>query len=302
MAVTEVPCLKEEFLMDMNETPDDFDVRSVVFVAHRGNVPGYPENTMAAFTEAAKSGIALIELDLRGTRDGQIVVIHDATLDRTTNGKGRVADFTLEELKRLDAGQGEKIPAFEEVLQLLSGTAVKLLLDIKEGPGLDKKKVVGMIENRNALLNVIVGPRSIADLQTFKALNPNLRTLGFIPGIDDIDPFVVAGIDIIRLWSKWVDANPQLIVKCHELNRPVWVMTQDFTRTEFEKLIKYGVDGIISDPSDAHSLFGDGPFGRICRGDLHLCGAGAEVELKTRCQRLQKNTSDFRLMPFAYPK
>lgn len=232
---------------------------TVAFVAHRGGiVPGYPENTIAAFRQAIKHGAEVIEIDLRGTKDGEVVIMHDETLDRTTNGKGKVIDYTLEELKKLDAGAGERILTYEEVLQLVAGTGVKLLLDIKESPVLDKRKVVRLTDKYNAALNVIVGPRNLDDLRAFRALNPNLRTLGFIRNIEDIEPFAQAGVDIIRLWPKWIYANPNLVQKVHQLGKPVWTTANDAPREELEKLIRLGVNGILSDlPEVMNKLLAD---------------------------------------------
>lgn len=232
---------------------------SVAFVAHRGGiVPGYPENTLSAYRQAIKHGAEVIEIDLRGTKDGEVVILHDETLERTTNGKGRVTDHTLAELKALDAGAGERIPTYEEVLQLISGTGVKLLLDIKESPALDKRKVVRLTEKYNAALNVIVGPRNLEDLRSFRALNPNLRTLGFIKNPEDMEPFAQAGIDIIRLWPKWIYAEPQLVTKVHQLGRPVWTTANDAPREELEKLVRLGVNGILSDlPEVMNSMLAD---------------------------------------------
>jgi len=82
--------------------------RSVAFAAHRGGiVPGYPENTIAAFRQAIKVGAEVLEVDLRGAKDGHVVIIHDKTLDRTTNGAGRATDHTLAELKRRRGGRAE---------------------------------------------------------------------------------------------------------------------------------------------------------------------------------------------------
>ena len=226
----------------------DWPEWNVVFVAHRGGiVPGYPENTLAAFRQAVKHGAEVIEVDLRGTKDGEVVIMHDETLDRTTNGKGKVTDYTLAELKKLDAGGGERIPTYEEALQFVAGTGVKLLLDIKESPVLDKRKVVRLTDKYNSALNVIVGLRNLDDLRAFRALNPNLRTLGFIPDIKDIGPFAQAGVDIIRLWPKWIYATSELVKKVHQLGKPVWTTANDAPREELEKLIKLGVNGIISD-------------------------------------------------------
>lgn len=226
----------------------DWPEWAVAFVAHRGGiVAGSPENTIAAFRQAIRHGAEVIEIDLRGTRDGEIVIMHDATLDRTTNGKGRVGDRTLAELKTLDAGGGERIPTYEEVLQLVAGSGVKLLLDIKESPLLDKRKAVRLTEKYGAALDVIVGPRNLDDLAAFRALNPNLRTLGFVATVRDIEPFAQAGVDIIRLWPEWIAADPGLVKKVHQLGRPVWSTVNDAPRAEVEKLIALGVNGILSD-------------------------------------------------------
>ncbi len=221
---------------------------SVVFVAHRGGiVPGYPENTLAAFRQAIEQGVQVIEIDLRGTGDGEVVIMHDATVDRTTDGQGPVAGKTLAELRQLDAGRGERIPTYAEVLQLVAGSGVKLLLDIKESPALDKRAVVRLTGAHDAALNVIVGARTLHDLRIFQALDPNLRTLGFVEGVEDIERFVEAGIDIIRLWPAWIDRDPGLVKKVHALGKPVWVTAGASPRAELERLITLGINGILSD-------------------------------------------------------
>jgi glycerophosphoryl diester phosphodiesterase len=220
----------------------------VAFVAHRGGiVRGYPENTIAAYRRAVSLGVHAIEIDLRGTSDGEIVIMHDETLHRTTNGKGKVSAHALAELRKLDAGGGERIPTYEEALKIVAGTGVQLLLDIKEGRTLDKDRVVRLTERYHAVLNVIVGPRSLDDLRAFQSLNPNLRTLGFVPDTASIEPFVAAGVDIIRLWPDWIKADPGIVSRVHALGMPVWVTAADAPREELEKLIALGVDGILTD-------------------------------------------------------
>lgn len=99
---------------------------NIFVAAHRGWSEKYPENTMLAFRKAAELGVDQIEMDVRVTKDGQLVVFHDETVDRVTNGTGKVCDFTLEELRQLDAGikkgqefAGEKIPTFVEFLEFV---------------------------------------------------------------------------------------------------------------------------------------------------------------------------------------
>lgn len=125
--------------------PDD----SLLVMAHQGGDGERPSNTMMAFEHAAELGVDALEMDVHSTRDGVLVVIHDATIDRTTDGSGRVNDFTFEELQQFDAGydwptlaeeshrtdrpfrgQGAKIPALEEVLA--SFPEMRMLIEIKQ--------------------------------------------------------------------------------------------------------------------------------------------------------------------------
>lgn len=94
--------------------------------AHRGGGAVYPENTLPALREAVRLGVSMVEFDLALTRDGELVLMHDRTVDRTTNGHGRVSDFTLAQLRQLDAGAwknprfaGTRLPTFEEALAVL---------------------------------------------------------------------------------------------------------------------------------------------------------------------------------------
>lgn len=225
---------------------------SVVNVAHRGGIaPGQPENTLETFRRAMAVGAHALEIDLRGTKDGRVVVLHDETLERTTDGTGPVTARTLAELRRLDAGNGARIPTYEEVLDLVSGTGVQLLLDIKVSPMLDKARVVRLTESRRAVLGVIVGVRTLDDLRAFRALNPNLRTLGFVPDPDDVDSFLDAGADIIRLWPEWIDADPRAVQRIHERNRPVWVTAGDMPPEGLAGLVAVGVNGILTDRPEA---------------------------------------------------
>src|SRR4030066_2090571 len=90
-------------------------------IGHRGARAYEPENTLRSFREALEIGVDAVEFDVRKTRDNHLVVIHDADVKRTTNGKGLVADLTLKEIKDLSTGKGEKIPTLEEALEFLEG-------------------------------------------------------------------------------------------------------------------------------------------------------------------------------------
>lgn len=103
--------------------------------AHRGDSAAYPENTLLAFQKAMESGAFGIELDLHATADGVVVVIHDRTLERTTNGRGFVDELPFAAVRELDAGAGQRVPAFADVLGLV-GDSLHFDLEVKQ-PGIE---------------------------------------------------------------------------------------------------------------------------------------------------------------------
>ena len=108
---------------------------NIFVAAHRGWKTKYPENTMIAFRKALELGVDQLETDVRITKDGYLVLIHDATVDRTTNGTGKVCDLTLQELKALDAGDGQQIPELWELFELVKDhPTLTLDLELKEYP------------------------------------------------------------------------------------------------------------------------------------------------------------------------
>lgn len=125
--------------------------------AHRGSAGTHPENTMAAFREAERVGADGIELDVHLTKDNEVVVIHDSTADRTTNGTGEMRNLTLKELRKLDAGlnyskkyKGERIPALKEVLSWMQENTLELNIELKnvtvEYPGFEEKLLEEVVE------------------------------------------------------------------------------------------------------------------------------------------------------------
>ena len=121
---------------------------------HRGNPAELPENTLGSFRSAIELGVDMVECDVHLSSDGELVVIHDHTVDRTTGGHGLVRDLTAAELRELDAGGGERIPLLDEVLELVAGRT-GLAIEIKQAPlpypGLEERLVrklddAGMID------------------------------------------------------------------------------------------------------------------------------------------------------------
>lgn len=134
-------------------------------IAHRGCSSAAPENTLEAFQRALDLGVEGIELDVHQTADNQLVVIHDATLNRTTSGRGYVNDYSLSELKKLDAGTwfnpaftGLRIPTLEEVLILVNGRCT-VFIEIKQGrkpyPGIEER-VLACVHQTNMQEKVFI--------------------------------------------------------------------------------------------------------------------------------------------------
>lgn len=158
---------------------------NILVVGHRGVKAFYPENTMLSFQKAIELGVDGIEMDIHMTRDGQLVVIHDNTVDRTTNGTGNVADFKLSELKKLDAGSyfsseyaGERIPTFEEFLELVKSKKLLLNVEIKDYRTCVIDKTIKILEEYR-LTDTYVITCFDANVTTYAHKKYGVKTQGF---------------------------------------------------------------------------------------------------------------------------
>lgn len=232
--------------------------RPLAIIAHRGLAQDVPENTLAAFRQSVSRGVEIIELDLRTTRDGQIVVIHDATLDRTTNCSGLVEHRTLAALKKCSAGwpthPGERIPTLAEALDLVTTTSARPLLDVKSA-SLDD--VLRLIRDRRAEARVILGLRRPRDIARARAELPEATIVALMRNASDAAAFAKAGANVIRLWSDWVEADPGLVTRTRELGPQVWVMVgrrlpdkKREWRALHGRMIAAGAQGLISNRPD----------------------------------------------------
>ena len=184
-------------------------------IAHRGASSERPECTLTAIRRAIEVGATATEVDVRTSRDGELFILHDTTLDRTTNGKGPANLLTLIELQSLDAGawfddkfEGERIPSLIQAAKLCKGR-IDLLLDLKEQGTDYDQHVVRVIRKHGDPKRTIVGIRSVAQAVRFRKLLPQARQLALIPRVDDIEAFAKAGVDTIRIWPRWIqDGTP----------------------------------------------------------------------------------------------
>ncbi len=241
--------------------------------AHRGGAALAPENTLAAFQNAARLGADALELDVRLTADGQLVVIHDETVDRTTNGAGKVIDQTVADLQKLDAGyqftpdngatypyrgQGVTIPTLAEVLAAFPGKIVNI--DIKDPLPEAARRLAIEIDQANAGDRVIVGSFYDNILAAFRKDAPAVAT---VAGPGETRLFYVLQRLGLRFLHRALGDTYQVplasngfrldtaafIANAHKLNQRVDYWTVD-EPAEMRRLLAQGADGIITDRPD----------------------------------------------------
>ena len=219
--------------------------KRIIKIAHRGASAYEPENTLRAFEEAIRLGADMIELDVRFSKDREPVVIHDDRLERTTDGFGFVGDKTLAELKTLDAGRGEKIPTLREVLDITKGRA-RLVIELKEEG--TEEFALDLIRESGSADEVIVVSFSLAILRKVKELSRDIRTgVIYFMSANPIRRAKESSADTIAPYHYFV--TKALVKEAHENNLIVIPWTVD-SKSRAQKLIKMGVDGIVSNRPD----------------------------------------------------
>ena len=242
--------------------------RKVIITGHRGAAGLAPENTLAAIRKGISFNVDRIEIDVQQTADGVVVVRHDETLNRTTNGNGLVKDKTYLEIKKLDAGssfssayQGEEIPSLEEVLKTVNGQC-DLIIEIKKG----NEFYPNIVENTIALINKY-NARDWCIIHSFN-INVLIRANHLIPGLrlhrlwvykfrglpliydGSIDALNLDKYPFIEEYSIMYNfANQGIINQLHKHGKKVNVWTVD-DKKHIYRLINLGVDGIITDRPD----------------------------------------------------
>lgn len=220
--------------------------QNVIITSHRGAGSLEPENTLRAMQRAIALGVDQIETDVQLTRDGHLVLMHDPTVDRTTNGTGKIAELTFAEFRQLDAGHGERVPTLEETLALTRGKVV-LQIELK-GPG-TALPVVQAIEAANAVDQVILTSFKHQWLIEARTLNPKLRTgalWGRLPA-DVVQQTQQLGFHALHIWHEWIDQ--QLVKDAHQKGLLVRAWNTD-KEEDMRRLIDLGVDAIGSDRPD----------------------------------------------------
>jgi glycerophosphoryl diester phosphodiesterase len=215
-------------------------------MGHRGAPAVEPENTLRSFRRALDMGVAAVELDVQLTKDGRLAVIHDETLDRTTNGRGPVKDFTLAELRGLDAGQGEPVPSLEEVFDLVKGKA-HLVVELKQ-PEAAAALLRFFQEHQAFGLATIISFWHPA-IKALKEQEPRLTTGVLMVGCpaDPVGLAQAAKADALILQYAYV--TPKLVAAAHNHNLLVYVWNIDDINT-LNHYLTMNLDGIGSNRPD----------------------------------------------------
>jgi glycerophosphoryl diester phosphodiesterase len=242
-----------------NDNQDGFMV-----IAHRGASAYAPENTLMAVRRAMEMRAEMVEVDVLLSKDGIPVLLHDPSLERTTSGQGLVSDFTLSELKRLDAGswfsektKAEPIPTVEELLELVKGK-MALNLEIKTQALTDSleggivQKVVDLVRKHGMQENVIVSsfdPRAIRQLKEYAPEIPGaiLYTAELYGDKHPID--IVKELKADAFNCSWKEIRKDWVDSLHHHKIPVNIYTVN-ADTLMHQMLDLGVDGIFTDYPD----------------------------------------------------
>jgi glycerophosphoryl diester phosphodiesterase len=229
----------------------------MLVIAHRGASGHAPENTLAAFKRAVTFGASFIETDLQLSRDARFVAIHDDTVNRTTNGQGKVHELTLADLRRLDAGSwfgsefaGERIPTLEEILEFSKRHDAVFYLELKPtGSWGGEHALIGALRQTGEIARTIVISFDAGILEALRRIEPTLMTGLLFEGQLDrpLERAVEIGARQVAVRGDLVTPallaqakRKDLQVVCWTVNHPAHMRT----------LIEAGVDGIMSDYPD----------------------------------------------------
>ncbi|WP_454191559.1 glycerophosphodiester phosphodiesterase [Paenibacillus sp. Marseille-Q7038] len=226
-----------------------------LIIAHRGAKGEAPENTIAAFELALQQGCDAFELDIHLSQDGEIMVIHDDTVRRTTNGNGFVKDMTQADLQQLDAGswfdssyQGESIPTLREVFEI---APPHLMINVEMKGGISEgveEKLIALLEECDMYDQVIVSSFHFDSLRTLERLNPKVKT-GLLYAQNFARPELLpntAGVNAFSLHPYFIHVEEADFrsVQNEGLQMYAWTVNEEKVMT---KLIEKGIDGIITD-------------------------------------------------------
>lgn len=227
----------------------------IYVVGHRGAAGVEPENTIRGFRYALELGVDYTECDIHLTKDNHLVVIHDDSVDRTTNGTGTVRSLTFAEIRSLDAGKGERVPTITEVLEVVKDKAI-LLIELK-GEGVEEQ-AVQTVKKTQMDEQVVFTSFHLDRISKVKNIDSSLKVGAIFgqPPEDFCQRALDAGASGIGIHYK--NLNRELVKEAHRHELDVRAWNPD-TISEMKKMIELGVDGVSSNRPDllislVHSL------------------------------------------------
>lgn len=238
----------------------------VLNVAHRGASAYAPENTLAAFAKACDLGADVLELDVHLTRDGQVVVMHDERVDRTTDGHGEIRAMTLDDIRGLDAGRwfgaswaGERVPTLQEVLECFAGRAL-IDIELKAGVNADwfrsvvaedaetttrlARRVLAVVERAGAAHRVVISTFGTRALTWIREAAPQVATQWSVLSTDlsqDAAAAAAAGFDVISPQEYAATTYNLARAHVHGLAVHIYTRGDDGAMT---RLVDLGVDAV----------------------------------------------------------
>ncbi|MEW8506875.1 MAG: glycerophosphodiester phosphodiesterase family protein [Candidatus Thiodiazotropha sp.] len=215
----------------------------VVRIAHRGGAGHAPENTLSAIERSLAFGVDYIEIDLQLTKDGRLVVIHDKRVDRTTNGDGYVSELNLEYLRSLDAGNGEHVPLFSEVLELV-GEHAGIMIEMRSRN--IAGKLVEQVCNAGTDVPVIYASFLHSELISLRAIDSSAVTMALLEGVPIGGAQFAEAAHASHVGLGFDSITPEFVDTLHLKGLQVYVYTLNHP-SDIELALEMGVDGIISD-------------------------------------------------------
>ena len=221
-------------------------MKKQIIIAHRGGAGLAPENTMLAHQVAYDVGAHMVEIDVQETLDGKLVCIHDYEVDRTTNGTGSIAELSYHEILELDAGQGEKIPTLEEVLDYVRGK-MKINIELKVTD--IEKEVLTLVNQRKMISDVIISSFLHGTLISTRTLDTTISTAVLVSKLrDDMISYVMEH-EANALNPDYEILTQDIVAEAHSNNIQIFPWTVNDV-SQIEVLYGMGVDGIITDFPD----------------------------------------------------
>lgn len=225
----------------------------MIIIGHRGAAGYEPENTLRSFEKAIILGVDMIEIDVRRCKSGELVIMHDDSINRTTNGKGKISELDLDSLQKLDAGKGEHIPTLTETIQFINRRA-KVDIEIKEDNiATDVAKIINSFISQGwQNSDFLVTSRITTEVQTFRKINPSITIGVIIHRADKIPTELAQSLKAEFIFLPEIRATKRTIHRLQSLGFKVSVYTHVALNyfLQLHSLKRNGIDAITSNKPD----------------------------------------------------